>query len=157
MTVEMKRVIVGIAMVVDDSKVLLMKRPDDAVNLPGKWVFPGGKAKDTKPGEPFESASKAAERECLEETGVPCEVERALFRKKKVFDAEPTVEYNCSFFVAKKKAGETGAGEGQPVQWATFHELSKLSADGDVDPTITEYLSQIGSIFADPHKGQKIE
>lgn len=151
MTVEMQRVIVGIAMVVDDSKVLLMKRPDGAVNLPGKWVFPGGKA------NPDEPVSKAAERECFEETGVPCEAERALFKKKKVFEAEPTVEYNCSFFVAKKKAGETGAGEGQPIQWVTFHELSKLSADGEVDPTITEYLAQIGSIFADPHKGQKIE
>ncbi|REK18867.1 MAG: (deoxy)nucleoside triphosphate pyrophosphohydrolase [Planctomycetota bacterium] len=57
------RVEVAIAIVWHQGRLLIGQRPQDAT-LPGLWEFPGGKV------EPGETPTAAAERECLEETGV---------------------------------------------------------------------------------------
>jgi len=59
---------IAVAVVVHHGKVLVGRRADDAAELPGCAEFPGGKI------EPHESATEAAVRECLEETGVAVRV-----------------------------------------------------------------------------------
>ncbi len=55
---------IAVAIVVWDDQVLIGRRAETG-ELDGYWEFPGGKI------EPGESAVQAAERECLEETGIP--------------------------------------------------------------------------------------
>lgn len=60
---------IAIAVVCCDDQVLIGQRPD-GVPLSGFWEFPGGKVRDT------ETPTAAAERECLEETGLLIDVVR---------------------------------------------------------------------------------
>lgn len=53
------------AVVIDNDKVLLIKRADDEEAFPGYWGIPGGSV------EPTDASLEAAlVRECVEETGV---------------------------------------------------------------------------------------
>jgi 8-oxo-dGTP diphosphatase len=54
---------VGAAIIVEEGRILLGQRPQEA-RLGGYWEFPGGKV------EPGESARECIEREILEELGV---------------------------------------------------------------------------------------
>jgi len=60
---------VGIALVARDGRYLVRQRPPGGP-MPGVWEFPGGKC------EPGESAEKATQRECAEETGIDVNVGR---------------------------------------------------------------------------------
>ena len=62
---------IAVAVVEHDGQFLIGQRPA-GVALAGLWEFPGGKV------EPNESVSAAAERECLEETGLAVVAEREL-------------------------------------------------------------------------------
>lgn len=65
--VSMLPLLVTAAVVVEDAKVLLTKRPEDKRH-PGMWEFPGGKL------EPGESPEQALQRELREELGVDSQV-----------------------------------------------------------------------------------
>ena len=54
---------IAIAVVEHEGRYLIGLRPPD-VPLPGLWEFPGGKVR------PGEAPAEAAQRECLEETGL---------------------------------------------------------------------------------------
>ncbi|MCE9632197.1 MAG: NUDIX domain-containing protein [Planctomycetia bacterium] len=65
---------IAVAVVVHDGRVLVGRRAEQATDAAGLHEFPGGKV------EPGESPEAAAERECLEETGVAIRVRRLLDR-----------------------------------------------------------------------------
>lgn len=60
--------LVTAAVVVDNDKVLLTKRPDNKRH-PGMWEFPGGKV------EPGESPGDALRRELQEELGIDSQID----------------------------------------------------------------------------------
>ena len=62
---------IAIAVVEHDGRYLIGLRPPN-VPLPGLWEFPGGKLR------PGETPAQAAERECLEETGLAIVVGEAF-------------------------------------------------------------------------------
>jgi len=64
-------ILIGVAVVMDGGRVLIGPRTPGKP-LAGLWEFPGGKA------APGESVQAAAERECLEETGLRVCAVRAL-------------------------------------------------------------------------------
>ncbi len=61
--------LVTAAVVIEDGRVLITKRPEDK-KFPGYWEFPGGKV------DPGESPQEALTREMLEELDVYIKVER---------------------------------------------------------------------------------
>jgi mutator protein MutT len=61
---------IAVAVVEHEGRLLIGKRPD-GVALAGLWEFPGGKV------EPGETPAAAAQRECLEETGIAVRVDGA--------------------------------------------------------------------------------
>jgi 8-oxo-dGTP diphosphatase len=60
------------SMIVNDGKLLIVKRADDDRYMPGIWEIPGGKAEDE------ESLSEALIRETLEETGLSIVINREI-------------------------------------------------------------------------------
>lgn len=61
--------LVTAAIIIQDGKILLTRRPDDKRH-PGMWEFPGGKV------DPGESPEDALRRELLEELGVAASVDK---------------------------------------------------------------------------------
>ena len=65
---------IAVVIVVHQQRVLVGKRASNAATAKGFHEFPGGKIEES------ESASRAAVRECLEETGLHISIERQLDR-----------------------------------------------------------------------------
>lgn len=66
--------LIAVAVVARDGRVLVGRRSEQAADAAGLHEFPGGKVGQD------ESPEAAAERECLEETGVAIQVRRLLAR-----------------------------------------------------------------------------
>ncbi len=107
---------VAAAIIRDDERILLAKRPLDK-HQGGKWEFPGGKV-DTN-----ELAVEALKRECEEELGIeissPCLYE--------VIDHDYGDKHvRISFYTVERFTGEPEGKEGQEVKWFSLHQLSSL-------------------------------
>jgi 8-oxo-dGTP diphosphatase len=70
---------IAVAVVLDGDRVLIGQRPV-GVALAGLWEFPGGKI------EPGETPTEAAERECLEETGLVVTAHATLDETRHTYD-----------------------------------------------------------------------
>ncbi len=147
---KIKKIMVGVAIGTCGSRALMIKRRDDAQNLAGKWVFPGGKAEEADKGD----ICRTAVREAFEETGVKMDAIQILFRCKRTFDTDPGVEYEAVYVhcVANDKA--TGDGEGLETKRVTFHELSAMCAADEAADDVIDNLSHISGVFANPHEGE---
>lgn len=89
------RILVGLAKTNDDRN--------------GKWAFPGGGIKN-------ESPIRAAERECLEETGCRVEAQKSAFSIPK----KPGV----AFVVCRYKSGESKPNsEFKDIKWVPINQL----------------------------------
>ena len=134
---ELPRVGVG-AIVIREGKILLVKR----ASSPGKgfWAIPGGLV------ELGETAREAAERELLEETGVPVRAREAFY----VFDfidrdAGGRIKYHYVIidFLADYLGGEPKAADDvSDARWAGPDEAAALN----LSPTTRKLLEQMGFI-----------
>ncbi len=150
-TEKSKKIMVGVAIGTCGSRALMIKRRDDAQNLAGKWVFPGGKAEDGDKGD----ICRTAEREAYEETGVKMSAIKILFRCKRTFDTDPGVEYEAVYVHCVADDKTTGDGEGLETKRVSFHELSAMCAKDEAADDVIDNLTRISSVFADPHEGEK--
>ncbi len=102
-------------LIIHKQRVLVGKRADNALTAKGLHEFPGGKI------EQGESATKAAIRECLEETGLAVCIERLLastLTDEKGFEID--------FFVGNLRSPKDQKPL-QPFEWLSRAELKRCT------------------------------
>lgn len=115
------------AIIIDRSKVLVTQR-SEAMKLPLKWEFPGGKVNLN------ESAETCIKRELIEELNI--EVERL---NDSPFEY-PTFTINLIPFVARMKAGQLTLREHKAFEWLHPKELKALDwAPADI-PVLEQFM-----------------
>ena len=126
---------VACAIIEQGGKVLATQR-SEAMSLPLKWEFPGGKIKDS------EAPADCLVRECREELGVSVAIGASL---------SPTTHHYPSFtvtlypFRCRIVAGEITLHEHAALSWLRPAELHTLDwAEADL-PVIDEYLRSAGA------------
>lgn len=111
----MKRVHVAAAVIRGaDGRVLIARRPDDK-HQGGLWEFPGGKV------EEGEAVQVALSRELEEELGIRVSAARPLIQ---VHHDYPDKQVLLDVWEVSAFEGEPHGAEGQPLAWATEHELA---------------------------------
>lgn len=125
----MKHIYVTCAIIEKDGKVLSTQR-SEAMSLPLKWEFPGGKIKD---GEHPEECLK---RELYEELGIAIAINRALDTRTHQY---PTFIITLYPFVCNITAGEIKLHEHKAFTWLPPDKLNELDwAEADI-PVIKLY------------------
>ncbi|NVK44248.1 MAG: Nudix family hydrolase [Oceanospirillaceae bacterium] len=105
---------VAAAVIVDESRrILLARRPDDK-HQGGLWEFPGGKV---EPGEPVR---EALDRELHEELGIRVERARPLIQIPHHY---PDKSVLLDVFLVEGFSGQAHGREGQPVCWVDASAL----------------------------------
>ncbi|UXY54177.1 Nudix family hydrolase [Pseudomonas tohonis] len=111
----MKRVHVAAAVIRGaDGRVLIARRPDDK-HQGGLWEFPGGKV------EEGEAVQAALSRELEEELGIRVSASRPLIQ---VHHDYPDKQVLLDVWEVTAFDGEPHGVEGQPLAWASNHELA---------------------------------
>lgn len=117
----------------EDGRVLAACR-SSAMDLPGKWEFPGGKV------EPGETTQEALIREIAEELGIVINITGGLTAqihryKEKSIQLIP--------FVCSVSSGVVTLREHQSWNWFNHDELEQLDwAEADI-PILKEYLLKV--------------
>jgi mutator protein MutT len=111
------RVEVAIALVWDDERLLVTRRPA-GTHLEGQWEFPGGKL------EPSETPEACAVREVLEEVGLRV---AALTRRAPIRHDYPERQVVLHPVDCDLLGGELRLLEVDDARWLLRHELSTLS------------------------------
>ena len=104
------------AIVIDGSKVLVTQR-SEAMKLPLKWEFPGGKV------DLNESAETCIRRELIEELNIEVELLERLTDSQFEY---PTFTINLIPFVVRLKHGQLTLREHKAFQWLPKTELKIL-------------------------------
>lgn len=99
----------------DDEKLLIAKRPDDAM-LGGLWEFPGGKQKQQ------ESIEETVARELHEELGVEVEVEQPFMKLNHGY-SHFTVTLQA--YLCRIKSGSPKPNSSTEIKWVSIEELSE--------------------------------
>ena len=131
------RLVVAAAMVRDDGRIFLQKRPEGKA-LAGLWEYPGGKM------EADETPEAALTRELFEEIGVnadPIDMVPITFASQPVAGKHMIL----LLYVLTRWTGEPAAQEGQETGWFTLAEMADLPmppADLPFNAPLTEYLAR---------------
>ena len=104
---------IAVGMVVDGDRVLIQRRPDDAM-LGGLWEFPGGKQ------EPGETLEATCAREIREEVGLEVTVEAPVAR---VEHAYSHFRITMHAFRCRYHGGEPATETGEPWAWVPVASL----------------------------------
>lgn len=110
-----KRIQVTAAVIRQDGKILITKRPE-GVHLEGMWEFPGGKR------ESRETLEDCMAREIKEELGIIVKVGKQILKVEHEYE-EKTVDLNI--FECVIIDGEPSPNEGQEMKWVNPGELSE--------------------------------
>ena len=125
---------IAVVIVVHQQRVLVGKRASNAATAKGLHEFPGGKI------ENGESASGAAVRECLEETGLHISIERQLDR---TFTDEG--HFEIIFFLGSLKS-RVNPEPCEPFKWLSRTELDLCTFPAANRPVVNwlrDFLSTI--------------
>jgi len=118
------------AIIIDGSKVLVTQR-SEAMKLPLKWEFPGGKV------DLNESAETCIRRELIEELNIEVELLERLTDSQFEY---PTFTINLIPFVARVKAGQLALHEHKAFEWLHPKELKALDwAPADI-PVLEQFM-----------------
>ena len=95
-------------------EILVARRRDDALHLPGAWEFPGGKCEEN------ETPKECAIREAREEVGIEIEI----FGEREIIEHEYSSRRVTLFpFDAVISTGQPRAVECAEVFWIAPHDL----------------------------------
>ena len=121
-------------LIIHKQRVLVGKRADNALTAKGLHEFPGGKI------EQGESATKAAIRECLEETGLAVCIERLL--ASTLTDEEG---FEIDFFVGSLRSSKDKKPL-EPFEWLSRAEL-ELCTFPKANSPVVNWLRQASAIL----------
>jgi 8-oxo-dGTP diphosphatase len=126
---------VAVAVVVDDTNVLVVQRRDDSGNM--SWQFPAGMIK------PGVSPETVAVRETLGETAVHCRVVRHLGGR-----LHPVTNVYCVYLLCEYLGGEAqnmDVAENVSVTWTPSNRLTRFIPAERIFPPILEALEVLDS------------
>jgi len=134
----MKHLDVACAIIEQNGKVLCTER-SEAMSLPLKWEFPGGKIKSG------ESAEDCLQRELVEELGVSITIGHALTPHTHHYETFSVTLYP---FVCAITSGDITLHEHSAMIWLLMEDLHTLDwAEADL-PVIEEYRRQFDTTGA---------
>ena len=129
---KVKHIHVTCAIIERDGLVLATQR-SEAMSMPHKWEFPGGKI------EPGESAEECLRREIQEEIGIDINIAQGM---PACTHHDPAFTITLYPFVCTIKKGQLILSEHADLIWLRPPELHKLDwAEADI-PVLTAYLSE---------------
>lgn len=136
MTPKRLLLVVAVALIDADNRVLISKRPEGK-QLAGLWEFPGGKL------DPGETPEHALVRECREELGIEvCETCLApLTFASHSYDGFHLL---MPLYICRNWEGEISPQEGQEVAWVRANRLQHYPmppADVPLLPALRDLLS----------------
>ena len=136
MTPKRLLLVVAVALIDADNRVLISKRPEGK-QLAGLWEFPGGKL------DPGETPEQALVRECREELGIEvCETCLApLTFASHSYDGFHLL---MPLYICRNWEGEISPQEGQEVAWVRANRLQHYPmppADVPLLPALRDLLS----------------
>ncbi len=116
-----KQIVVPLALIIKDNKLLMLKRRDSRPEFNNKWEFPGG---GVEKGEEVENCIK---RECLEETGFTVKIEEQLPKVLTHYEAKWNYQVFLMVFICTVEAGELELrdNESSGFGWFTLEEALK--------------------------------
>jgi 8-oxo-dGTP diphosphatase len=115
MTVRRLLLVVAVALIDADNRVLISQRPEGK-QLAGLWEFPGGKL------DPGETPEQALVRECREELGIEvCETCLAPL----TFASHSYEDFHIlmPLYICRNWEGEIAPQEGQQIAWVRANRL----------------------------------
>lgn len=125
---------VSCAIIEADGLVLVAQR-GEAMSMPLKWEFPGGKIHDG------ESPQECLRRELMEELSIEVTVLRPL---PPAIHDYPGFSITLFPFICKIVSGEITLHEHSAVRWLLPEELHSVEwAEADI-PVVSDYLSTLG-------------
>jgi 8-oxo-dGTP diphosphatase len=125
------------ALIVDDQGQLFTAQRSEAMSLPLKWEFPGGKI------EVNETAEECLIREIHEELNIKIEIVSALPPNIHNY---PTVTIQLIPFICKRLSGGLLLKEHADFKWLNRNELLDLDwAEADI-PILNHYLNSSNAI-----------
>lgn len=119
--------------VVDEDKVLIMRRPDTDRHFPGHWGIPGGGMDDSD-----DSIERTAEREVMEELGLEVNADKLIDSNK---------HGDVLFLVVDGWLEEgsnkipTLSSEAADYKWASLSDIKKLEFTPFTKKRIIDYMS----------------
>ncbi|MBK1624451.1 8-oxo-dGTP diphosphatase MutT [Afifella marina] len=124
--------VVAVALVDPDGRVLLARRPDHK-EFGGMWEFPGGKV------EASESPEAALIRELREELGIDVQ-EACLAPLTFASHAYPNVHLLMPLYVCRRWSGVAQALEGQELRWVRPQKMREFAMPPADEPLISHLL-----------------
>ena len=126
---------------IKEKKILMMKR-DKKVGIPypGKWVFPGGTAKEA------ETPEECFLREIWEELNYKPPLKN--IKKFLIFFYPGGKVIEHFYFIPLKEIPDFKLGEGEKIQWFTLEEIEKLDLGfwcREIIPVLRRYITYLKS------------
>jgi 8-oxo-dGTP diphosphatase len=124
--------VVAVALIDTDGRVLLAKRPEGK-SLAGMWEFPGGKV------EAGETPEQALIRELREELGIEVN-EACLAPLTFASHAYPELHLLMPLYVCRKWSGTVRAREAQELKWVRPHDMRSMPMPPADGPLVAHLL-----------------
>lgn len=125
------------ALIVNDGKVLLIKRSDKEEVYTGLWDIPGGRL---KLGEPPHDGLK---REAVEEIGIEVEIQKPWHVWDFTTDKGETQVIGITFICSIKPGAIKLSEEHTEYLWATLNEVTILPMDKYLRKEIIDYFETL--------------
>lgn len=117
--------------IIDNQKILLVRRPNDAKVFPNSWTFPWGKL------ENWETLLKCAKRECFEEA--LAKPENLIKHSFYEYEGDTFITISHLFtWVIKEKIKKTDS-----VSWFTLEDIKNLEIAFDYKNLIINELQKV--------------
>lgn len=140
-----KQIVVPLAMIIKDNKLLMLKRRDSRPEFNNKWEFPGGGV------EKGEEVTDCVKRECKEETGFVVKIEEQIPKVLTHYESKWNYQVFLIMFVCTVESGAlvTADNENSGSGWFTLEEalqqdllpLNKKLIE-DNSPTLKKYFTK---------------
>jgi 8-oxo-dGTP diphosphatase len=131
----MFRVIVK-AIIINNKRILTVKRASSQAFAPGRWEFPGGKL------ESGENIKEGLLREIREETGLECKVVRILYASD--FTSSHTGDSKILAYLCSTDDYEVNLShEHDDYKWADKHEMKEIIFSEILDDLETHHILEL--------------
>ena len=107
------------SMIVNDGKLLILKRSSDDIHKPGIWEIPGGRI------NPDENLVSGLKRETLEETGLDINVRRLISARHFIRDDNQEIEMHIFLCNAKDAGNVVLSEEHNSYEWVDISKAKE--------------------------------
>jgi ADP-ribose pyrophosphatase YjhB (NUDIX family) len=131
--------VIASAVIEKDDKVLLARKPKDALPYPNTWHLPGGGV------EADETLEEAVQREVREEAGIEiCDLRPLPFDEGFTLSKHGMMHYIFLVFLAKYESGELRSGDDiATLQWIDREDIPKMAEEKLLSEPLIQLLRSL--------------